>query len=448
MMKTARLLSVLPLLGLTTTSSPADTFGSGDNAFIIDFVTIGNPANGADATIPRPNSGAYGDQPGGVAYTYRIATTEVPEVWIAKAANLGLTNVAAGAWGSLQPAANLTWYECAAFVNWLNTSTGHHPAYQLTLGNSGLTLWSSAVAWQAGGENLYRHKNAYYFIPSEDEWYKAAYHKNDGVTANYWQYATGSNNTPDGIGFSGDTAFDAVFRDLFNQGHPNEVTNVGVASPYGTFGQNGNVFEWQETALDGVNDSPSESRGVRGGEWSYSAAAMSAGDLSSNTPDISDLAIGFRVASVAPDGDADGIPDEYETGTGIYVSPQNTGTSPTNSDSDGDGLGDGAEVFTHGSNPNLADTDADGFFDGYEYFTGHSPIDPTDKPALVADVKTAIEFTFPSAFGKTYRIEASADLDGWEAIETEIAGTGGEIQRFYSTRGLPKRYLRVEEDAP
>lgn len=29
--------------------------------------------------------------------------------------------------------------------------------------------------------NLYRHKKAVYFLPSDDEWDKAAYHKNDGV---------------------------------------------------------------------------------------------------------------------------------------------------------------------------------------------------------------------------------------------------------------------------
>jgi len=35
--------------------------------------------------------------------------------------------------------------------------------------------------WQAGGENLFLET---YYLPSEDEWYKAAYHKNDGVAAN------------------------------------------------------------------------------------------------------------------------------------------------------------------------------------------------------------------------------------------------------------------------
>lgn len=292
------IVSAAVLCALTVTAVYGDTFGSGGNAFSIDFVTVGNPGNGADANFPRPNTGAYGDQPGGVAYIYRIGTTEVPQDWVEKATNLGLTNVVASAWSGLQPAANITWYECAAFVNWLNTSTGHQVAYQLNQANTSLTLWSSAEAWQAGGQNLYRHKDAYYFLPSEDEWYKAAYHKNDGVTANYWQYATASDSIPDGIGFSGDTAFDAVCRDPFDLGHPNDVTNAGVASPYGTVGQNGNVFDWQETALDGINDSSSESRGVRGGSWGYSPYAIGAGDISSNTPDISDLEIGFRIASV------------------------------------------------------------------------------------------------------------------------------------------------------
>ncbi|MFP6897921.1 MAG: hypothetical protein VCA38_15060, partial [Roseibacillus sp.] len=66
----------------------------------------------------------------------------------------------------------------------------------------------------------------------------------------------------------------------------------------------------------------------------------------------------------------------------------------------------------------------------------------------VADVATAIEYTFPSAIGKIYRIEASIDLIDWETVEAGIAGTGGEIRRFYSVKGLPERFLRVEEESP
>ena len=156
----------------------------------------------------------------------------------------------------------------------------------------------------------------------------------------------------------------------------------------------------------------------------------------------------FAQTTILFDNDADGIEDEFETNTGIYVSPQNTGTSPNNPDSDGDGLKDGVEVNTHHTNPNLSDTDADGFSDSYELLTGHSPTDPNDKPSLVAQASPAVELTFSSATGKTYRIEASSDLVAWIAIESGIAGTGSEIQRFYSTKNTSKRFYRVEETSP
>ena len=144
--------------------------------------------------------------------------------------------------------------------------------------------------------------------------------------------------------------------------------------------------------------------------------------------------------TVYPDADRDGLTDDEEVNT--------YGTNPNKTDSDNDGLGDYAEVFTYGTNPTKPDTDGDGFLDGYEILTGHLPLVATDKPALVADVRTAIEFTFPASSGKTYRIEASLDLATWETVEDGIAGNGSVIQRFYTTRDMPKRYFRVEESGP
>lgn len=54
---------------------------------------------------------------------------------------------------------------------------------------------------------------------------------------------------------------------------------------------------------------------------------------------------------VAVDRDGDGVPDQFETGTGVYVSPTNTGTDPAKSDTDGDGYADGVEIV-RGSDPN------------------------------------------------------------------------------------------------
>ena len=142
------------------------------------------------------------------------------------------------------------------------------------------------------------------------------------------------------------------------------------------------------------------------------------------------------------DTDGDGILDKYETGTGIYVSPTNTGTSPTNPDTDGDGLTDGQEVNTYHSNPNIADTDGDGFSDGFEVSTGFSPTDPASTPDTLSSIRIAAEYRFNAANGISYRIEASTDLANWSTIETPIIGNGGVMTRFYSIEGQPKRFFR------
>ena len=117
-----------------------------------------------------------------------------------------------------------------------------------------MTLWSSEEAWQIGaGKNLYRHKDAYYFLPSEDEWYKAAYHKNDGVTANYWDYATGSNTIP--IAVASGTSAGTVVYDQPSQPGPSAVDNAGGLSPYGTRGQTSFVLR---TPYQSINQDISE----------------------------------------------------------------------------------------------------------------------------------------------------------------------------------------------
>jgi cysteine-rich repeat protein len=52
-----------------------------------------------------------------------------------------------------------------------------------------------------------------------------------------------------------------------------------------------------------------------------------------------------------PDADGDGILNEHETGTGVFVSPSDTGTNPLDPDTDGDGVNDGDEIAA-GTDPN------------------------------------------------------------------------------------------------
>jgi formylglycine-generating enzyme required for sulfatase activity len=289
------------IAGCASVPSKADTFGSGANTFTIDFVNVGNPGNGNDAGA---GGGSYSSPYGGVAYSYRMGVTEVAQDWITKANNLGLPNFfLAGSWSGDQPASNMKWNEAAAFVNWLNTTTGHQAAYNLTFSGGSYTmgLWSAAQAWDndpgAGQElNLFRHKDAYYFLPSEDEWYKAAYHKNDGVTANYWDYATQTNTPPTAVA-SGTGAGTAVYGQT--NPPPSGVGISGGLSGYGTRGQNGNIQEWLESAGDGVNDSPLEDRVQRGGNYlDLEDSLRSSVSNAFAIPQVSDSGLGFRVASV------------------------------------------------------------------------------------------------------------------------------------------------------
>ena len=283
--------SAAVLCAFLVPSSRADVFGSGANTLTLEFVTIGNAGNADDAGA---GGGSYSTPYGGVSYGYRMGTYEISQDAIEKATAGGLASVTAGAHTGNEPAAQMTWFEAAAFVNWLNDQrTPGLKAYNLT-GVTSLTPWASVDAWQAGGENLFRHKDAYYFLPSEDEWYKAAYHQNTGVNADYWDYATGSNTAPTAVA-SGTTAGTAVYNVVAGSA---DVNLAGGLSAYGTMGQNGNVFEWVESAFDGINNSSSESRPFRGGSWGSSEYNLrSSTRWGPNPPPYWDY-IGFRVASV------------------------------------------------------------------------------------------------------------------------------------------------------
>ena len=58
-----------------------------------------------------------------------------------------------------------------------------------------------------------------------------------------------------------------------------------------------------------------------------------------------------RPTYLDPDDDDDGLLDPVETGTGVFVSAGDTGSSPVDADSDDDGIPDGVEV-ANGSDPN------------------------------------------------------------------------------------------------
>jgi len=210
----------------------------------MEFVSIGDPKNPDDET-PR---GPYG----GVPYEYRIGKYEV---MIAEWEKSGLGDGDEAEWkkavGPGAPAVNVTLHEAAQFANWMTKKYGGgNPYYEVdesgkmsipTEDGNPISHYDWAVT---------KGKGTTYFIPTEDEWFKAAYYDPDkGDRGGYWEFPTGSDALPSPT--TGGTAKGkAVF---YFQEQPYRVDNAGCLSPYGTMAQGGNVWEW------------SENRSVRGG---------------------------------------------------------------------------------------------------------------------------------------------------------------------------------------
>lgn len=302
--KFAALLLMASSAGPMTLATLADTFGTGGNTFTIDFVGIGNPGNAADTT-------GYGAVP----YTYQMGKYEVSRDMITKANSAGGLSIplldmsSFGGNVETHPATGVSWFQAAKFVNWLNTSQGHAAAYNFD-GSGNYTLWTPAEAWTQGGENLYRNKDAHYFLPSENEWYKAAYHNGTG----YFVYPTGSDSAPLGVGGGTDTGTAVISNDYFKG--PADITNAGGLSPYGTMGQGGNVTEWQENARNSSDEESKltyEVRAARGGYFHSNAFFLASSVRGVNYADEESAHyLGFRVAAVPE-------PEQYAAAFGVAL---------------------------------------------------------------------------------------------------------------------------------
>ena len=283
------LLTVALALALTGTTLRADTFGSGGNTFSIDFTSIGNAGNAADIT-------GYG----AVGYNYSIGTYDISVNQLNAATANGVLGLGNGFWSGDQPAANVSWYQAAAFVNFLNTSTGHQAAYNLTYSGGAYTQ----ALWQSGdsgydASNPFRNSLALYVLPSENEWYKAAYYNPsaNGGAGGYNLYPTG-NSAPTAVA-SGTNANTAVYNGVGSQ--PSSVYQAGGLSAYGTMGQGGNVFQWEESAYSGANTDPVGDRGARGCNWNNSSYYLqsSARNDYGGPPSFAYNYLGLRVAELS-----------------------------------------------------------------------------------------------------------------------------------------------------
>ncbi|MFV0416209.1 MAG: SUMF1/EgtB/PvdO family nonheme iron enzyme [Chthoniobacterales bacterium] len=288
--------TVFLLLGnVAAQTYTSDSFGSGSNAFSMNFVTIGNPGNAGEMI----GSNSLGD----VGYTYRIGVNEVSGAMIDayNALSGGPTITRNGSFTTSQPAMSISWNEAARFVNWLNVSQGYSAAYKFTTGgaNDNIALWISGDSGY-NATNPFRNSNAHYFLPSEDEWFKAAYYdpNANGGTGGYWDFPTGSDTAPTAVA-SGTTSGTAVYYGYHGGWGPADITNAGGLSPYGTMAQGGNAAEWSESPYAVTVWNPAASRVWRGGTYqNFNASFQMSSSRGSELPTAESH--GFRVAAVVP----------------------------------------------------------------------------------------------------------------------------------------------------
>jgi formylglycine-generating enzyme required for sulfatase activity len=193
-----------------------------------------------------------------------------------------------------RPVNYVSWGDAARFANWLHNGqpTG---AQDLTTTEDGSYYLDGAMS-DAELLAIAREPDATWVIPSEDEWYKAAYHYNDGVTGNYFDYPTSSDSEPSNDLIDPDPGNNATFYDSgYTIGSPYYRTEVGAHensdSPYDTFDQGGNLWEWNEAVMGSY-------RGLRGGSFYIYDDGLHAALRLGYDPSNEILSIGFRVAEV------------------------------------------------------------------------------------------------------------------------------------------------------
>lgn len=296
---------------------------------IMVMVPVGNAGNAGD---PSTFAGY-----GAVPYAYSIGKYEVTNAQYAQFLNavaaddpnsLYSTNMGSTARGGItrsgaspnftyavrafmgnKPVIYVNWYDAARFCNWLHNGRPTGPQGPETTEGGAYTL-TAPTGFAPGTDPIHgangRNAGARFWLPSEDEWFKAAYHQpvgQGGDADDYWLYPTRSNTAPtvatadlDG-NIDNDTANIANYANgaVWNgQGNGN-VTTVGSGGPgstsfYGAFDMGGNVSERIEQMSGG-------NRLTRGGSWVNVISDLRSSSRKTGSPALEATFIGFRVAS-------------------------------------------------------------------------------------------------------------------------------------------------------
>jgi formylglycine-generating enzyme len=314
---------------------------SSAHAVTYELVPVGNPGNANDPAT----GGIYG----GVAYEYQIGKYELTigqytdflnavaktDTYFLYNANMATDlNIAgisqtgtSGAYtysvigpsgttpaGASSPANRpityVSWYDAARFANWMANGqpTGIQTGTTTENGAYNVNGATSGIAPAKNATNPNTGLVPSFYVPPENEWYKAAYYSpvlNSG-SGGYYAYATQSNAAPGNVLGSGMNQANYLVAGVYSvtqsssySSSQNYLTDVGAFSGsgsfYGTFDQSGNVFEWND--LTGAAGS---SRGLRGGVWADNVSTLSSSGGYEISPSDEYVGVGFRLASPVP----------------------------------------------------------------------------------------------------------------------------------------------------
>lgn len=293
----------------------------------IQTVPVGDPGNAGELSGATYYTGSGGLRVcGAVDYAYRIGTYEVTagqytEFLNAKAAagdpyglydvemadlsfskkGCNINRVAVNNryvysvpvdWAN-RPVNHVDFWDACRFVNWLANGQGDGDT---ETGTYTLTLQGMA------DNTVTRNPGWTWAIPSEDEWYKAAYYKGGGTDAGYWLYPTRYNRPP-GVDLDDASGNNANVGTSYVIDAPYYRTPVGqfarTYSPYGAFDMAGNVWEWTDM-IDAFPTTPNwyNQRAVRGSSFSCNYVLSESPYRLCGLPTLNGATGGFRVVSV------------------------------------------------------------------------------------------------------------------------------------------------------
>jgi|GEM_PF-2894583 len=283
---------ITPSIGLAVLASITCVSPTFATPLVINWKTIGNAGNPADTRMCENSTSQ-----GAVNHAYNIGTYAVTNAqYVAFLNAKGASNDAeifnptmaatgtdgsnisqSGDRGSYTynvesayanlPVCGVTWYDAARFSNWLGNGQG---AADMETGAYTLNGATDGIIMVNPGANVY--------IPSINEWYKAAYY--NGANSTYSLYADGKDTlTP------ADANYLPAATGLVDVGY-------GTPSSYGVFGMGGNIYQWNDAVING------SARGIRGGCWSIDQANnLLFRHVGDSTPGNRFSGLGFRVAS-------------------------------------------------------------------------------------------------------------------------------------------------------